>query len=545
MTLSSIFSFLTNTLSFGLIVLLVAVCAEVILMVTVFRSNIRSATNIIFSFLSFVTILWLVVSYLVRIPQLDPSAVLLARLGIFFAAPMSALFFLLADTIPDTKLHLQKSTFWLVIVSTLLMMGLNISSYAFTDATRVVNGSISPSPGWGLIPFGILSTLFSVFAVYLLIKKFRSAVGMQRDQMKLVLAGMLIMLGFIILTILIPIIVFSSGAFVIFTPIYTLIFLGMTAYAIVKYGLFDVKVIATEALTVMIWITLFSNIFVASNPASLAIGVLVFIATVILGMILIRSVRQEVKQREELQRLNQKIEANNKELAELGRFKSELLSLASHQIRSPLAAMKGFISLIIGGAYGPIDPKVKDTLGKVQGSADELIGLINTLLDVRKVEEGKMEYQFEKVDLGEMITHVVELVMPLAQAKNLSLTSIVSPMPVWVNIDKEKFKQVIQNLIDNAIKYTPSGFVKISLAQEGAKAIVIVSDSGLGIPATLIPFLFEEFIRDERVKKEIRGTGLGLYIARKITEAHGGTLVAQSPGEGKGSSFTVTIPIHA
>jgi signal transduction histidine kinase len=424
------------------------------------------------------------------------------------------------------------------------MMVLNISSFAFTNATHIVNGSISPVVGWGLIPFSILSTLFSILAIYSLIKKFRNSAGEQRVQIKTVLVGMLIMLGFIILTILVPIVFFSSGAFVIFTPIYTLFFLGMTAYAIVKYGLFDIKVIATEALTIVIWLTLLSNIFVANNAAEISISVLVFIATVILGTILIKSVRHEVEQREEMQRLNEKIEATNKQLADLGRFKSELLSLASHQIRSPLAAMKGFITLIMQGTYGDIPDKVKDTLGKVQGSADELINLINTLLDVRKVEEGKMEYQFEKANLGEMISHVTELVMPLAQAKKLELTAEVPPTPMFVNIDKEKFKQVVQNLIDNAIKYTPTGFVKISLKQEGANAVVTVSDSGLGIPATLIPFLFEEFIRDERVKKEIRGTGLGLYIARKITEAHGGKIAATSPGEGKGSSFTITVPIH-
>ena len=96
---------------------------------------------------------------------------------------------------------------------------------------------------------------------------------------------------------------------------------------------------------------------------------------------------------------------------------------------------------------------------------------------------------------------------------------------------------------DNAIKYTPTGFVKVELKTDAGKAFITVSDSGLGIPASLLPFLFEEFIRDERVKKEIRGTGLGLYIARKITEAHGGTLSAKSPGEEKGSTFKATIPL--
>jgi signal transduction histidine kinase len=113
---------------------------------------------------------------------------------------------------------------------------------------------------------------------------------------------------------------------------------------------------------------------------------------------------------------------------------------------------------------------------------------------------------------------------------------------IFVNADAQKLKQVVQNLVDNAIKYTPSGFVRVTLSEEAGRANIAVSDSGLGISAALIPYLFEEFIRDERVKKDIRGTGLGLYIARKITEAHQGTISVESPGEGEGSTFRVTLP---
>ena len=231
-----------------------------------------------------------------------------------------------------------------------------------------------------------------------------------------------------------------------------------------------------------------------------------------------------------------------KKLDELSHFKSELLSLASHQIRSPLAAIKGFISLIITGSYGEVSDRIKETLGKVQKSADELIGLINTLLDVRKVEEGKMEYVFARTDLNKIVTDVVDLLRSLAETKKLEFTFVSPGKEIPVNADAEKLKQVIQNLTDNAIKYTPSGFVKVELKEEGGMATVSVSDSGLGVPSDLIPYLFEEFVRDERVKKEIRGTGLGLYIARKITEAHGGKMSAESPGEGKGSTFRVVVP---
>lgn len=409
------------------------------------------------------------------------------------------------------------------------MMALNISPYAFTDTTKVVNGAIHPAPGWGLAPFAVLSTIFSILAIYLLVRRYRASSGVEREQTKIVFMGMLIMLGFLTFTVLIPILVFASGFFVLFVPLYTLIFLGMTAYAIVKYGLFDLKVIATEALTIMIWITLFANIFAAGDVAGAVTGFLVFLATLALGILLIKSVRQEVAEREQLDQLS--------------RFKSELLSLASHQIRSPLAAIKGFVSLIQDGSYGPIDDRAKEALRKVQQSTDDLIALINTLLDVRKVEEGKMEYKFEPADLVQIVTDVFELLRPLADAKKLEFTLGAPEGKLFADVDAEKFKQVVQNLVDNAIKYTPSGFVRVVMERDGGMAVISISDSGVGIPGSLIPYLFEEFMRDERVKKEIRGTGLGLFIARKITEAHGGTIQVRSPGEGQGSTFTIMLPL--
>jgi signal transduction histidine kinase len=551
----SIFAAIAHFPALGLVILLIAVFAELVLAIAVIRSNMKSATNIIFFLLSTFTILWLVVFYLGYLPQFYPYTILLARLGIFFAAPMSSLFFLLAVTLPNNHITLRPVWFWLTIAATALMMGLNISSYAFTDATNVLNGTIHPVPGPGFIPFAILSTIFSLLAILILIKKYITAVGDQKNQFKLVFFGMLIMLVLIIGTVLLPILIFNSGVFLILTPIYTLVFLGMTAYAIVKYGLFNIKAIATEALTVVIWITLFSNVFVAGSAEEIGIDLFIFIATVVLGIILIRSVRREVQQRKELQRLNKQIAEKNAQLEDLSHFKSELLSLASHQIKSPLAAIKGFASLIADGSYGEVGEPVKQTIGKIQHSADDLIRLINTLLDVRKVEEGKMEYKFERVDLAEMIAKMIDLFQPLASAKQLDLSFDFQRKQVWVNADLEKLKQVIQNLVDNAIKYTPSGFVKISLKEEPAAggaiatlagaigtATISVSDSGLGIPADLIPHLFEEFVRDERVKKEIRGTGLGLYIARKIAEAHGGKVWAESPGVGKGSTFSVSVP---
>ena len=438
-------------------------------------------------------------------------------------------------------------------------MILNISPYAFRGVD-IKEGSPNPIPGFGLVPFAVLSTLFSVLAVYVLIRKLiRGPSSIEKQQFRFVLIGILGMLGLIIVTVFLPVTLFRINTFVSFIPLYTLIFLGMTAYAIIKHHLFNIKIIVTEALTVIIWIILFSKAVVSESAIGRIVDIMILVMTIAFGILLIKSVRREVEQREELARLNVKLEAANTELESLSRFKTQLLSLASHQVKSPLAAIKGFVTLVMDGTYGPVSEKIKEVMQKVKRSSDTLINLVNSLLDLRKVEEGKMEYQFAKVGLREMVNSVVENIRPLAQEKKLEFTFTSPKAEIFVNADGPKLQQVIQNLVDNAIKYTPAGFVRVEMKedssaghstlrvsdsmsspQEGA-VIVSVKDSGLGVSKKLLPHLFEEFVRDEKVKQEIRGTGLGLYIAKKIVEAHGGELWAESEGEGKGSRFYVKL----
>lgn len=253
----------------------------------------------------------------------------------------------------------------------------------------------------------------------------------------------------------------------------------------------------------------------------------------------------------EEERLYRELSEEHKKLGELSRFKSELLSLASHQIRSPLAAMKGLLSLVLDGTYGVVDPRAKEALLKARHSADELIELTDLLLDLRQAEAGKMEYRFAKTDLGELARGVVNLMKPIAERHGLELSFAAPVSAIWVNADAHRLKQVIQNLVDNAVKYTLSGFVRVAVAEEPSSgraagaATVSVADSGIGISAAALPYIFDEFIRDERSKKEIRETGLGLYIAKKIVEAHGGKIRAESAGEGKGSVFHVSVPAQS
>lgn len=325
-------------------------------------------------------------------------------------------------------------------------------------------------------------------------------------------------------------------------PIASIFFIALTGYALVWRHLFSVKMIATEIFALSLNLLILSRIIIAKDILSVVGNLVVFVATIIFSIFLIRSVRQEIRHREELENLTIQLQAANERLTELSRFKTQILSVASHQIKSPLAVTKGFIALLEEGLYGSLNPKVKAVIGKIRISTEQLIGLVNTMLDLRKVEEGRMDYNFEPMDLGRVVGDMVDGLRPLAEERRLNLKYDPPSAPIMVSGDQSKLPEVFRNLIDNALKYTPLGKVFVEVRLKDERAEVVVKDTGIGMSKDLMPKLFEEFVRDERIKKEIQGTGFGLYIAKKIVEAHGGTLTAESPGQGKGSTFTVILP---
>lgn len=511
------------TLSLNSVVLFMAITANVFLLLVVYWHDRKSATNKSYAALSFVMSVWLVAAFFSVNPETN---LLWARLTVFFATLMSMLFFLLSRVLPARGFNMSRWAVISTLLATFSVMALTLTPLTFRGID-IVDGTPELVVGPGIAPFAILTTFFTLAAIVSLFRKMRRTSGAEKKQSQLVLTGIALMVGLIILTVMIPVVLFQNDFFVAFTPIYAFFFLGMTAYAIVKYKLFDLKVIATEAFTVILWILLLSRVVISESLADTFVGSLIFVATVVFGILLIKSVRKEVEQRRELE--------------ELSRFKSQLLSLVSHQIKSPLAAIKGFATILLEGIYGAIGDKPKATIQKMKTASDELLNLVNMLLDLRQVEEGKLTYEFARTDFKKLAEEAVSGLKPLAVNKGLKLEFESTPDEVWVNADAPKLKQVIQNLVDNAIKYTPKGFVKVELSRDKDGALLIVSDSGLGISPTLMPHIFEEFVRDERVKREIRGTGLGLYIAKRLVEAHQGKIWVESEGEGKGSKFYLRL----
>jgi len=236
----------------------------------------------------------------------------------------------------------------------------------------------------------------------------------------------------------------------------------------------------------------------------------------------------------------------NKRLKELDESKSEFLSIAAHQLRTPITGIKGYISMILEGDYGKLTSAQRFELERIYRSSDRLTRLINVFLNVSRIETGRLDLTKTKENIVDIVEGVVSDLKPQSDKKNLKV-SIEYPEEKIPNmlIDKDKIHDVVMNLVDNAIKYTEKGWVSIRLSSSKSLMTFESRDSGIGISEEEIDKLFQKFSRAEAVDRvHTGGSGLGLFIAKKIIEAHGGKIWAESDGKNKGSVFTFTLPIE-
>ncbi len=195
------------------------------------------------------------------------------------------------------------------------------------------------------------------------------------------------------------------------------------------------------------------------------------------------------------------------------------------------------------GAFGALDEKQDAAVKRIYTSAQGLVNVVEDLLNVSKIEQGGMRYEFSPTDLSALVTQLYNEMKVPAETKKLEFSLEMDSHDAFiVNADATKLKQVFLNLTDNSIKYTMEGFVKISLKREGGSIIFMVTDNGMGISPETKEKLFEKFSRGEGGKTNTGGSGLGLYLAQQIAQAHKGHVTIESDGLGKGSKFVVTLP---
>lgn len=507
--------------------------------------NAQNRVHIIWSCFSFSVALWGLGIYKIALAVDVNSAVFwwrIAEIGVIFIPVLLTHFVL-----EFLGFHKNKFLFALYLLTSFFVF-INLFTNYFFGPVRFVFGQfyyITSTPFYTLFIIAFLG--LAIYDTFILYREYGRKEFFVKKQIEFFILAFII--GF-------------SGGVTSFLPVYGIdtypifnftIFISaiLVSYSIFKYKLFNIKLLVAELLTFAIGAAVISQAVMADTLNGKILGGTTSVFVLIAGVFLIKSVKKEVALAEDLGVSNKKLEVSNRDLSVaneklkgLDKLKSEFLSLASHQLRSPLTAIKGYTSMLVEGSYGKLEEKQKEIVGNVQSTAQSMISMVEDFLNVSKIEQGGMQYVFVSTDLSKMVATLFGEMKISAESKHLDFALEMDVEDTFtVNADAGKLKQVFLNLVDNSIKYTPSGFVHMSLVRNREKNTVTfsVKDSGVGVGLEAKEKLFQKFNRGEGGKLNTGGSGIGLYLAKEIAEAHEGRIWAESKGEGMGSQFYVEL----
>jgi len=498
-----------------------------ILGIIVYLKNPKSASHRLFILFCADTVLWTITNYI----SLHYLNLFWMRLVMFFAVPQAFLFFLFVHTFPKEKIQLSKKIILILVAFILLVMVLTLSPALFTRL-EYKDGQPSPVPGPAMLLF-VISSFGSYFAgIFYAIKKLRYVeTKIEKIQWQSISFGLIGTFLLVISFNFLAVMIFNESRFVKFGPIFFLPFIFGASIAITRYHLFGIRVILTETLVAVIGLTLLTQALTASNLGIRIFDFFILVIFSAMGYLLIKYTHLEIQRRQEIEKID--------------KAKSEFISIASHQLRTPLTAVKGYISMILEGTYGQLAEKQTRPLENVYQSNERLIRLVNDLLNLSRLDAGKIEFSPTLASLEEMVSSIVEELRINAEKKGLYM-KMIKPSESLPKImaDQDKLRQVILNIVDNAIKYTKEGGITLELKKLDEREEVRVSDTGEGIDKEELNSLFQMFSRATAgTQLHAEGTGLGLYVARQFIEMHGGKIWAESKGKGKGSAFIIQLPI--
>lgn len=380
---------------------------------------------------------------------------------------------------------------------------------------------------------------FILFFINLIIH-YRASLGPHKQQVKYIL------IGFGILDIIGPLGFLPAYGI----PIYPIIFLSAVpfvlflAYAIIRYNALDVKVITAEVVISMLNLVVLFEVFFSKSYPEMALRALAFTLVLIFSIILVKSVKKEIQRREEVALLAASLEEANGHLLEMDRQKTEFLSIAAHQLRTPITIFKGYIDMLEDKRCGHLSAEGKSVIRKMNEVAVNMTKLTDEFLDITHIELGREDFCFCSEDLNSLVSEIVAELSEQAEKKNLKIQW--SPNnTLKADFDSGKIKHAIFNFIDNAIRYSEKGTIKIKTGKEDGGVVLRVEDDGVGFGREDQGKFFQKFYRGHNVKGiNVNGTGLGLFVCRKFIEAHGGRIWAKSDGLGKGSEFGFWLPLQ-
>lgn len=435
---------------------------------------------------------------------------------------------------------LLKSAFLGLLVPVLILA----PTYANLSGFNITNCDAFGFEGfWYRFYYISLGVLAMVWILVLLIRKYRVAASDFRKQIVLMGAGIeFFLFSFFTITFLaayltdIGVLPDSSLEFYgLFGMVVFMVFIGVL---IVRFKTFNVGLIASEALIVALVILISSQFTFANSLTSTILTSVTLVLTALAGLILVRSVRKEIEQREHIEKLAGELQETNDR-------QEGLIHFIGHEVKGFLTKAEGAFASLADGDFGVLPEGLKPFVENSLSETRHGVESVSSILKASNLKKGTVTFVKEPFDFKALAIEVVEKSRSAAEKKGLTLSFMADDEHFSFTGDRGEIgDHVLRNLIDNSINYTPSGSVSVSLKKEEGKIVFAVQDTGIGIDAEDMKRLFTEGGHGKDSQKvNVHSTGYGLFIAKQITEAHDGTVRAESEGQGKGSTFIVELPV--
>jgi signal transduction histidine kinase len=466
-----------------------------------------------------------------------PLSVIWSRILYVSAAliPFAFLFFI--RVFPEEKYNLPEKYYYFLFIPFLAVVGISIlpnilisNVFIPIGAEKIIFFNISYHTVYALYIIGY----FSICYILLFIKYLKFE-GIQKKQMLYVIVGTLVST---IIGVCTNLILPYLGYFALnwAGQVGIIVMISAISYSIVNHRLFSMKVVATQLAVFVLCLSLFVRLLISTNKTEIIINSIFLVITIIIGMFLIRSVLKEVKLRE-------KIEALAKDLEQANIQQESLIHFITHQIKGFFAKSRDIYSMALEGDFGELPPALQPVMQEGLDSETKGVSLVKEILDSANLKKGTLTYTMEPFDFKKLVENIVAEQKRIAEIKELTVETHIADGDYTIVGDKDQLQHVIKNILDNSIKYTLHGGLKISLSETAEKVLFTVADTGVGITDEDRPQLFTAGGKGKNsIKVNVESTGFGLFIVKEIIERHKGKIWAESEGEGKGSTFFVELP---
>jgi len=434
-----------------------------------------------------------------------------------------------------------------VLALTVGMSVINILPITYSGVKIDQAGVIVPETGFGLILNGFFILPLFGISILSMSRNSKNAINSNdRKRIQFALYSFLVTFGIQIITSFVVVSLFNYtnlvpvGSFLIF------FFVIVITISIFRLKTFNLNMIGSVVFVVILAVLIFAEIFTTKDWQELVYKIILFLAVSFIGYEFIKSILDEYRLRKKVEHLAKELEQANVHLKELDAEKDNFISMASHELNSPLAAINGYLSMIVDDKIGgKLSPQHQQFIDNIYTSSKRLAHLVKDLLNVSRIEQHRIHLIYAETDMNKIIEQAVAEAKPNIEAQKHQITlDLDDDLPKTFG-DVDRITEVVINLLGNAIKYTPpKGKIKIISKKEGDFLKVSVADNGIGISKEGKAKIFGKFEQGNISRDERKGTGLGLYIVKNLIELHKGKIWLESR-EDRGSTFFFTLPILA